>query len=134
MEKKKKIRKLAENRKLDLGLRVVEVDTEIAHVKVFETRHRLTFNTEIYSCRKDLTVPRGGHLNEGLVLATKLFLIEGIQQVSFREYKIWVTISQAFNWDLDDISMYVIEVIKDYLRIQNVLEDVPGQGNLPMQE
>ncbi len=129
-----KIRKLAEKRKLDLRLRVVEVDTEIVHVKIFETRHRLTFNTEIYNCRKDLSVPKGGHLSEGLELAKKLFTIDGVQQVSFREYKIWVTISQAFNWDLDDISVRVIEVVKDYLRVQNVLEDVPGQGNLPAQE
>lgn len=116
MKKKRVVRNLAKDRKRDLRLRVVDVDVENSpEMKSFECRIRLTYNSEDYECRGDLVQQGDGHLNEGLELAKRIFEIDGVQEVEIREYRVYVTLSEAFDWEMDDLVMPVKKAISGYL-------------------
>lgn len=135
MEKKKKLGKLAEDRKRNLRLIVADADVEdFPEVRSFECRLRLTYNSEFYECRGDLVQQGDGHLNEALELAKRLFKIEGVQEVEIREYRVYVTISQSFDWQMDEIISQVKHVISDYIQDKFMADDVIEQANQKLKE
>lgn len=130
MDKTGKLGKLAEDRKRNLRLRVIDAAVEDFPVTIsFECRFRLTYNSEFYECKGDLVQQGEGHLNEALELAKRLFEIEGVQEVEIIGYRTYVTISEAFDWEMDEIIPQVKKTVSGYIDEKFLADNIIEETN-----
>lgn len=111
------------NRK-DVRDRVAVSPSQSSRTKIFSVRRVLTWNQETYRICEPLMPDPSDNISEGLPLATRILELNGVTTVVIAQYDIWVTIGRAFDWQFDDLEKDVSMVIRNYLSILNMEEDI----------